>query len=306
METLERSLADVASRQHGLVTRAQAFERGLTRTQVENRLRAGRWLLVFRGVYRLAGAPETWVQRALAGCLAAPMGAKASFLTAAALAGLDEAAPPRPHLTVGRGQSARLPGVVVHRSPLAARDTTVLQGVPATAPGRTLVDCASVLGPNRLQRMVDQAVQRRLVLPGEIPAIWDAVRAQPGRAGEGRLRTAMEPWEGSITPDSTPEARLRRQLQQWGYPEPELQVPVHDESGRVIGRVDVGWSIVRIGLEYDSEEFHGPSRWASDEARHRAIEALGWRLIHVDKVDLRPGRPDLRDALARAWRAVGA
>jgi len=68
------------------------------------------------------------------------------------------------------------------------------------------------------------------------------------------------------------------------------------------GRVDVGWSARRVGLEYDLEQFHGPSRWASDEARHQAIEELGWQLLHVDKVDLRPGRAGLRDALDRAWR----
>lgn len=77
---------------------------------------------------------------------------------------------------------------------------------------------------------------------------------------------------------------------------------MRDGDGTVIGRVDVGWSARRVGLEYDSDEFHGPSRWTGDEARHHAIEALGWRLLHVDKVDLRPGRAGLRGALARAWR----
>lgn len=299
---IDNRLATLAAGQHGLITLDQARFSGLGDGQVRRRLATGRWERVDRSVYRLAGAPVTWQQRAWAAVHAAPPGAHASHLTAAALAGLDVAPPPQPHLTVGRGRSTRLSGAVVHSARLTPTDLTTLQHVPATTVGRTLIDCAALLGPVRLQRLVDEALHRRLVRPGQLGAFWDKARLGPGRAGEVRLRTALEPWQGAILPGSPPEARLRRQVRQWGYPEPELQVVVVDERGVVIGRIDVGWTPRRIGLEYDSEEFHGPSRWVSDEARHHAIEALGWQLIRVDKLDLGPGRADLRRALDRAWR----
>ncbi|QXC60769.1 type IV toxin-antitoxin system AbiEi family antitoxin domain-containing protein [Aquihabitans sp. G128] len=306
MDAIDLAIVDLASRQKGLVTRVQAIGLGLSRERIENRLRAGRWVRMGRGVYRLAGSPETWEQRALAGCFAGPAGACASHLTAAALAGLGVSPPPVPHLTVERDRSARSPLAVVHRALLSPEDRVILRGVPATSVPRTLVDCASLLGPNRLQRLVDEAVHRRLALPHQVDRVWDAVRTAPGRPGEGRLRAALEPWQGPILPGSPPEARLRRQLVQWGFPEPDLQIRVRDETGTVIGRIDVGWCGRLVGIEYDSDAFHGPSRWASDEARHHAIEQLGWRLLRADKVDLRPGHPRLRDALERAWRSTSA
>ena len=56
-----------------------------------------------------------------------------------------------------------------------------------------------------------------------------------------------------------------------------------------------------IGIEYDSPEFHGPSQWVHDEARHQAIQRLGWTLLHADKLDLRPGEGTLRQGLDRVW-----
>lgn len=305
-DRINRRLVALAATQLGLITRDQARMAGLSSGQISGRLSAGRWVRVDRGVYAIAGVPATWQQRAWAAVRAGAQGAHASHLTAAALAGLSVAAPPQPHLTVGRERSTRLSGATVHSARLTPTDLTLLQGVPATTVPRTLIDCAGLLGPNRLQRLVDEAMHKRLVRPDQIPAFWDKARLRPGRAGEPRLRAALEPWQGAILPDSPPEARLRRQLRQWGYPEPALQVPVLDDDGTTLGRVDLGWPAVRVGLEYDSEEFHGPSTWASDEARQVAIERQGWRLLRVDKIDLRPGQPHLRTALARTWRAASA
>lgn len=299
--SIDERLTALAATQHGLLSRQQALVHGLGADQIRARVRSGRWDLLHRGVYRVAGAPETWQQRAWAAVEAAPAGAHASHLTAAALAGLDLAPPPLPHVTVGRGRSTRSSAAIVHTARLTPTDITTFQGVYATTVGRSLIDCAALLGPNRLQRLVDEALHRRLVRPEELARHWDRARLRPGRSGEVRLREALDPWQGPILPGSPPEARLRRQLVQWGFPEPELQIVIRDAHGMAIGRIDGGWTKHRIGFEYDSEEFHGPRRWANDEARQRAIEELGWELLRVDKLDLRPGASQLRDTLRRAW-----
>lgn len=302
MHAPDATAAELAAAQHGLITYHQALAAGLSPAAVRTRRESGRWTQVGRGVYRIAGAPVTWQQRAMAAQLGAPPGSVSSHLTAAALAGLDLAPPPLPHLTVERGRSRRWPGAVIHSARLPVADVTVVQGVPATTVARTLIDCAAVLGPRRLQQVVDEAVHKRLVDPAQIPGAWDLARRAPGRAGEVRLRGALEPWTGSIRPGSPAEVRLRRQVVAWGFPEPELQVPVVDERGRVIGLIDLGWTAERIGIEYDSAEFHGPSRWRHDEQRQRAIERQGWVLLRADKLDLQPGASRLRDAVLTAWR----
>lgn len=302
MRSPDATAADLAATQHGLITYQQALEVGLSPAAVRTRAETDRWSRVGRGVYRIGGAPLTWQQRAMAAQLGGPSGASTSHLTAAALAGFDLAPPPLPHLTVERGRSRRWPGAVLHTARLPVTDVTVLQGVRATTVARTLIDCAALLGPNRLQRLVDEAIYKGLVQPDQIGDAWDLARRRPGRAGEVRLRGALEPWSGPIRPGSPAEVRLRRQVVAWGLPEPELQVPVLDGSGEVLGLIDVGWTPEQIGIEYDSAEFHGPTRWRHDEERQRAIERQGWVLLRADKLDLQPGARRLRQAVLTAWR----
>jgi len=304
--TSDEASAALAAVQHGLITLAQALELGLSARQVETRTRSGRWVRVGRGVYRLGGAPITWQQRMLAACLGAPPGALTSHLSAGALANLDVVAPPSTHVTVDRGRSVRTPGVVVHQDALSDADRTTFQGVPTISVGRTLVDCAGVVGPRRLQRLVDSALHRRVLGIGAARLLRRDLEIAPGRPSVAALRSALDVWIGPIAPGGPPEARLRRQVAQWGFPMPQRQVLIVDERGDAIARADLGWADRRIGIEYDSAEFHGPERWAADEARHRAVERLGWRLLRADRLDLRPGEGALRRALEAAWRAQDA
>lgn len=304
--TGDHLVAVTASSQHGLITFDQARQAGLTRHQIQRRVQTGRWVRVHRGVFRVGGAPITWEQAAAAGCLASPPGAGASHLTAAALTDLGEAPPVPPHVTVAPGRSTRLVGVVTHRSPLPVTDLTVIRGVPCTTVARTLVDCAGIVGPVRLQRMVDEALHRRLVRVDQLSAVWSGVRAAPDRSGEPKLRNAIEPWSGPITPGSPGEARLRQRLVQWGLPEPELQVVVRDAGGDVMARIDLGWPLYLVGIEYDSSRWHGPSRWSADHRRQRALEDLGWVILRADRSDLEPGAHALERSVRRALDAQAA
>src|SRR5690349_20067814 len=93
---------DLAEGQYGLVTRQQAFDTGLTRRQIQHRIESGRWKLVFPTVYRIAGAPVTKRQTALAACLWLGDDAVVSHLPAAALLRLDRIRTSGLHLTVPR------------------------------------------------------------------------------------------------------------------------------------------------------------------------------------------------------------
>src|SRR2546429_3416280 len=67
----EHSVSLLAETQHGLITRRQALELGLSARAVDGRLASGQWEPVFRGVFRLAGTERTWRQRVEAGRLKA-------------------------------------------------------------------------------------------------------------------------------------------------------------------------------------------------------------------------------------------
>jgi hypothetical protein len=302
METADARANDLMARQHGLLTRQQAFDAGLSPGQIQRRLASGAWKLVGPSTYASAAAPAVWPQAAAAACLSGSVDAVSSNLTAADLNGLARSNRMRPEITVPFGRSTQRPDVTVHRARLHPIDRTVVDGVPTTTVARTIIDCAGWMGTKRLKALVDTAMhQQRNLTVRAVEAAWDRSQAAPGRHGRAGLWSALDDWREEIRPGSPAEMRLRRQLVQWGFPEPEHQVPIEDEDGIVIARADLGWIRVKVGFEYDSDDFHGPDRWAADERRHQKIERLGWTLLHADALDLRARSRDLLAALRRAW-----
>jgi hypothetical protein len=58
-----------------------------------------------------------------------------------------------------------------------------------------------------------------------------------------------------------------------GLPSPELQIPVHDDRGFVIYRLDLGVEELRLGVEYDGEAWHSSDvDRAHDVTRRTALE----------------------------------
>ena len=66
---LERKLRKWTRRQHGCFTAAQAIETGYADSVHLYHVKNGQWIRVFRGVYRLADAPETPAARCMAALL---------------------------------------------------------------------------------------------------------------------------------------------------------------------------------------------------------------------------------------------
>jgi hypothetical protein len=287
----------VAARQHGLVLRRQARAAGLSPRQIDRRLQSGRWRLAARGVYAVAAVPAGWRQDALAACLSRADTAVASHLTAAALHGLARP-PSTPHITVPAG-AGRSPLAVVHRAPLDVLDVVRIDGMSVTGVSRTLIDCAGLLGDAQLAGIVDAALCDGLSHPRDIVASLSRAQSDRGKPGVARLRRVLEVWMSGVTPESPAEARLVRQIVEWGFEAPELQIELRDSGGRFVGRIDMGWRRVRLGLEYDGDLSHSPRRWSQDETRQLAYAAAGWDVHRVDKYDLRAGQPRLRELLQR-------
>jgi hypothetical protein len=145
--------------------------------------------------------------------------------------------------------------------------------------------------------MVDDALCRKLTT---VDAIEHA--ALQMRRGTRRLRRVMDAWTGDVVAGSPAEMRLQRQVAAWGYPTPVRQHPVRDETGRIVGVLDLAWPDHLVGIEYDSDQWHNPRHWKRDEARNAVVVRLGWTLLHADKHDLRAGQRRFRNELERVWR----
>src|SRR3954447_3455209 len=111
--TVEAVIAGIASRQHGLVTRAQLLDAGLTRHQIQHRLLLGALLCVHRGVYRVGHRAPSVEADYLAAVLACGDDARLSGRAAAHLLGLLKGPVPPPEVTAPLKR--RLPGVHVRR-----------------------------------------------------------------------------------------------------------------------------------------------------------------------------------------------
>jgi very-short-patch-repair endonuclease len=270
----------LAKTQHGLVTRAQALECGLSRSAIQHRRERGRWELVARGVYRISGALESPRQRALVAVLASGPDAVLSHASAAALHGFPgfDIEP----LTVSLGRDGRrsLRGVRQEQS-LALPDhhKSVVDGIACTTVARTLFDLCGDIHARRAERAMDTALARRWVT---MPKLWRVLidLAEHGRAGTVLMRTLLEERrEDFVPPESELEARFVELARRYGLPEPERQVDLGDDTGW-IGRVDFLFRGARIVVEVDGAEFHdGLVDQQSDAARDRRLTGAGWHVL---------------------------
>ena len=158
----ERLVLTFAGRQHGMITSAQLAEAGWGRHAVAHRVRIGWLRRKHRGVY-LVGPLETPLTAAMAAVLAAGDGALLGHYPAAVLWGLR---PPRTdpmHVTV-LARDVRSAEFQVHRvAGLHPGDATRRHGIPVTSPARTLLDLATTLSHNDLDRAVNEAQVHHLV-----------------------------------------------------------------------------------------------------------------------------------------------
>ena len=135
-------------------------------------------------------------------------------------------------------------------------------------------------------------------------AVERVAQVHPGARGVRRLRRAMDFVDaGSESPQET---RLRLLLVRSGLPRPVTQVPVLDDRGHVVRRVDVGWPEWLVGVEYDGEQhWTGPDAYANDIDRLEFLAARGWCIVRVSARQLRGERSRVVDRVRTALRERG-
>lgn len=151
-------MASVAAGQFGLITREQLLSAGLGEATSSLSVRRGELERLHEGVYRVAGAPASSRQRAMAAVLYCGPGAVLSHATAAHLHRLDgfEQAPEVLDVMIPRSRKRSLEGVRVHRVRAEVRRST-RSGLAVTQLAPTLIDLADVLDPLTLELALDSA-----------------------------------------------------------------------------------------------------------------------------------------------------
>lgn len=128
--------------------------------------------------------------------------------------------------------------------------------------------------------------------------------ALSGARGIRHLREALGLVDGGA--ESPQETRLRLLLVQSGIPRPVTQIPVRDDRGRVVRRIDMGWPEWMVGAEYDGEQhFTDPDAYAADIERLEFLAGRGWTIVRVSSRQLRWQRPEVVVRVRRALAAAG-
>lgn len=123
--------------------------------------------------------------------------------------------------------------------------------------------------------------------------VADLLQRWPGHPFIDQARRLCS-WIEPLT-ESFGESWLRLRILDAGFPRPRAQVPILDSTGRVVYRLDLGWSERRIGIEYDGQEFHS-SRAAlqADLARRERLTCeFGWHVVGVGRGEVLGSKLDL-------------
>jgi very-short-patch-repair endonuclease len=252
--SVDRELARVATSQDGIVERRQLSELGLGAGAIDYRVRSGRLILLYRGVYAVGHEALTDRGRMRAALIAAGPTAVISHWTAAAVLELVRSMPPFVDVTVTRRGPRNRPGLVIH-STRRPPDVRIVDSLPITAPLRTLADLAA---SPAIERMCAEALVLKLVTQEELDAagILDPELIAPTRSRFERL--------------------FRATLRKAGLPSPITSYEIGPYT------VDFAWPAERVIVETDGWSFHGHRRaFEDDRARDAFLAANGWVVVRV-------------------------
>lgn len=290
VQTSRAAVWELAARQHGVVARAQLLALGYSAQAIKRRVASGRLHPVWRGVYAVGRPQLSRRGQWSAAVLTCGPGAVLSDGSAGALLGIvrdsqiiEVTVPAR---VARRGRL----GIAIHRrATLAAEDLTEHLGIPVTSAVRTLVDLASRLDAERLQRAIGEADKLDLIDPASLRHELERFAAQPGVAV---LRETLDRQTFTLT-DSELERRFLPLALQAGLPLPLTQEHVNGF------RVDFFWPELRMVVETDGLRYHRtPAQQAKDRLRDQTHAAAGLTPLRFTRAQVRFDPDHVRRTLA--------
>ena len=289
-------------KQHGLISRSQALDYGMTSAQIGRRLRTGRWTRAAHGVYRHAATERTQLSKLLAVCLAHNV--LASHRSAAAVHSIDGYSLDRIEVVAAADRNPAVRGATLYKSAqMEMARPVVRKAVPSTGVGRTVLDVAAVVSRRQLDDTIDAVLRN-----GQL-RLWDLYgvlvsHARRGRNGCGALRAALDARLGDDrVPLSSWSRMVSDLLVEAGLDQPCFEYPIHAADGKLIARVDLAYPDRNLAIELDSVRWHhNLHHFSHDRQRRNHLLLAGWDVLNFtwDDYSRRP------DQLCAAVAAAGA
>ncbi len=195
------------------------------------------------------------------------------------------------------GRSTRpAAGVIVRNEVYAPDEVMTIHGIPVTTAARTLFDLGRHLPRDEAVARMDALLWCWQVAVDEVRPLIDRY---PSARNMRRLKTALDLADDGA--ESPRETWLRLALTDAGMRPTRTQIPVFDEKGRIVAKVDMGWEDLKVGIQYDGRQHQTDrQRYIQDLKVNRALEQQKWAMVRVIAEDR------LSDTLARVARTLEA
>ncbi len=292
----ELGLAGLATRQHGVLSRAQLLEAGLTPRRIERRLESGRLHCLHRGVYLLGHRRTNRRGYWLAAVLAYGRGALLSHESAAALWGLIGTRRGPIHVTSAHGRAGRR-GIALHKGLIHPEDRAKVDGISATSVARTLLDLAETSDDDRMRSAFEEADRLKIL---NLNSLRRACERGVGRRGLGKAQKLVDDaLAAEAYPISPLEDRFAAFCRKYRLP-PALTNVI------VLGvEVDVLWERAKLIIELDGFGSHRHrAAFERDRARDAAHAVAGYRVIRITDRRLKAEPAAVAADLRRLLRAA--
>jgi hypothetical protein len=255
---------------------------------------------VYRNIYLRRGVELTAKDRAIAAWLWSGKRAVVAGNSAAVLLGAKWGDAASPAELIGDRRHFP-PLIVVRNESLLPGEVTSVASVPVTSPARTAYDLGRRPGFESALARIDALAHATAVTAADVLPLIEAHR---GARGMKQLRRVLPLVDAGA--ESPQESRTRLVLIAAGLPKPQTQIEVFDDWGRLLARIDMGWELWKVGVEFDgAQHWTDPAQRTWDIDRAAELQRRGWLIVRVS-ADLLRRRPDVVVARTRdALRAAG-
>jgi very-short-patch-repair endonuclease len=274
---VDRLIAALAERQHGVVAIWQLVELGLGPDAIQYRVSVGRLHRVHRGVYAVGHRKLTREGHRIAAVLAYGPDAVLSHRSAAAHWGIGHASY-RHDVTTPQSKRSRKT-IRAHTAKLHPEDRTVHNGIPITTPARTILDLAAQCPKDQLTYLIEEADRKHRL---DLAALDRAIARRPRAAGVARVKAVLKTYRGPADTRSKLERKFRRLIARANLPEPQFNVLIAGIT------VDVYWPQWKLVVEIDSDAYHdNPRAFETDRIRDATLQKIDLRVLRVtgDRLD---------------------
>lgn len=287
-------------RQHGLISRSQALDEGMTGRQIERLVRSGVWEREAAGVYRHEAVPSTVRSRLLALCMA--HGAVASHRSAAALHPIEGYRLDRVEVVVPPGRARGIRGARRYESSQMDLFKPVERdGILCTPVGRTVLDLAAIVDRRQLDRTVDAVLRDGQLRLSDLYGVL-ASHARRGRRGCDALRASLaDRFDDNAVPLSDWSRMVADLLVDAGLEYPTLEHRVRRADGSFVAQVDLAFPSHRVAIELDSARWHdNRESFVRDRRRRNEITLAGWTVLNFTWSDYTDHPAALCEVVAKA------